>query len=186
MRYTGNTTYTITIDPTPQQHKPSKEEIGVISNNLKLVTGLTLNEFINYTSHPYSYTWFGGTFSGNISNINWSQQSVFALDFDQGNIDLPDALYKLNTLEIFPQVWYDTLSSSDTLRKFRIVIFLDEPVTKIEQRNLIADGLLALFPQADQSCKNPCRFFFGGKSFKLSFNLTPPGGCACSPFCVLS
>ena len=42
---TSGITYTITIDPTPQQHKPTKKQMGIITNHLNLVTGLTINEF---------------------------------------------------------------------------------------------------------------------------------------------
>ena len=156
-------TYTITIDPTSQHHKPSKKQMGIITNHLNLVTGLTINEFATYSTSPYSYSWSGGLFNGKICNTNWFQQSVFALDFDKGQISVDDALKRLNQLEIFPQLWYSTFSDSSVLKKFRILFFLDEPVQYEPVRKLITTSLLGLFPEADKQCKNAGRIFLGGK-----------------------
>ncbi|MBN8838454.1 MAG: hypothetical protein J0I09_14420 [Sphingobacteriia bacterium] len=156
-------TYTITIDPTSQQHKPTKKQMGKITNHLNLVTGLTINEFATYSTTPYSYSWSGGLFNGKICNANWYQQSVFALDFDKGLITIDDALKRLNELEIFPQLWYSTFSDSPRLRKFRIIFFVDEAVENEAVRELISTSLLRLFPEADKQCKNACRIFLGGK-----------------------
>lgn len=165
MNYNDNTNlkYTITLDPTPQDQKPSKKQMGIISNNLKLVTGLTIDEFVTYTSQPYSYTWAGGIFNGSLNNNNWFQQSVFALDFDNGYIDLADTLYRLNKIDIFPQLWYNTFSDSPQLRKFRVVFFVDTPVKDEATRKFITTALLELFPEADRQCKNACRFFLSGR-----------------------
>lgn len=40
---------------------------------------------------------------------------------------------------------------------------MDQPVTSKAQYEVIMLGLLSLFPEADQSCKNPSRFFLGCK-----------------------
>ncbi|MBN8837682.1 MAG: hypothetical protein J0I09_10500 [Sphingobacteriia bacterium] len=160
---TSGITYSITIDPTQQQHKPSKKQMGIITNHLNLVTGLTINEFATYSTSPYSYSWSGGLFNGKICNANWYQQSVFALDFDKGLISIDEALKRLNELEIFPQLWYSTFSDSSAFRKFRIIFFVDEPVENEALRKLITTSLLGLFPEADKQCKNAGRIFLGGK-----------------------
>lgn len=167
-----NNTFNITIDPTSQFTKPPKDDnsIGKISNSISLVTGVTIDNFQSLTSRPKSYTWFGGLFDNNLSNENWKEQSVFAIDFDKGNILVEDALKRLHEKSIYPQLYYTTLSSSEELLKFRIVLFIDVPI-KIEQhRKNIIDGLLRLFPEADKTCRNACRFFFGGiDSFILHY-----------------
>ena len=159
--------YTITLDTTTQRRKPTKPEMGKISNSLKLLTGLTINEFATYTTSPYTYTWIGGIFSGSICNANWQSQSVIALDFDKGLITVEHILEKLNQIEIYPQVWYSTLSDSPELPKFRIVFFLDQPIKDKPVHNLIMESLLRLFPEADKVCKNASRFFLGGKLSKI-------------------
>jgi len=170
--FTGQTNriFTITIDPTTQLTKPkTKYSIGTISNNIRIQTGITINQFSTIVSSPHSYTWFGGTLKGSISNENWVNQSVFAVAFDQGLISVEDAINRFDKYEIFPQLWYYSLSDTEQLRKFRVVLFLDESVDNPAEHEMIVKGLLALFPEADQKCKNRSRFFFGGKqSFILN------------------
>jgi hypothetical protein len=137
--------------------------MGRISNNITLRTGVTINEFSNLLAPPHCFTWFGGTLGGNISSENWQQQSIIALDFDNGLITIDEVIEKLHIQEVPPQLWYYSLSDSPALRKFRVVFLLDQPVTSKAQYEVIMLGLLSLFPEADQSCKNPSRFFLGGK-----------------------
>jgi hypothetical protein len=159
--------YQITIDPHTQLTKPPKSAMGRISNNITLRTGVTINEFSNLLAPPHCFTWFGGTLGGNISSENWQEQSIIALDFDNGLITIDEVIEKLHLQEIPPQLWYYSLSDSPTLRKFRVVFLLDQPVTSKAQYEVIMLGLLSLFPEADQSCKNPSRFFLGGKKVTI-------------------
>ena len=155
----------IPVHQTPK----TDDSIGIISNNIKLVTGVTINQFSKLVSPPLCYTWFGGLLKGSICTTNWKSQSVFAIDFDDGEISIEDALERMKSRDLYPQLWYYSLSDSQELRKFRIVLFVDEPVQDLTHQKIIVDGLLALFPEADPSCKNACRFYFGGKeSFVLN------------------
>ena len=159
--------YYITIDPTSQLTKPPKDiiTIGKISNSLNLVTGLTVNEVAKFLTYPYCYTWSGGIFNGSICNENWTEQSVIGLDFDNKKlkIDIESVIKRFHSLEIYPQLWYSSLSDSDELRKFRVLIFLDQKIQHAKQYHLIVNGLMTLFPEADHSCSNLGRFFYGGK-----------------------
>jgi hypothetical protein len=159
--------YQITIDPHSQFKKPSKTEMGRISNNIVVQTGLTITEFSSMLVPPYSYTWFGGTLGGSIKNVNWQQQSIIALDFDKGLIPIEKVIEKLKKEELPPQLWYSSLSDTPELRKFRVVLLLDNPIKSIKHFDIIIQGLLSMFPEADQSCKNPSRFFLGGKNVTI-------------------
>lgn len=159
--------YQITIDPHTQLTKPPKSAMGKISNNIILRTGVTINEFAALVAPPHCFTWFGGTLGGNISNENWLQQSIVALDFDDGLITVEEVIEKLRIHEIPPHLYYYSLRDSPALRKFRVVFLLDLPVTSKTQYEVIMLGLLSLFPEADQSCKNPSRFFLGGKNVTI-------------------
>jgi len=165
--------YTITIDPTTQEIKPEKNDpiIGKITNNLKTIMEVTIDEFQKISSRPLSFTWFGGLFNGKVCNENWQEQSIFAIDFDKGLISIEDALLRLNRIHIYPQLWYTTLNSTEEFIRFRIVLFLDTPIIHIQHRDSIVNGLLKLFPEADQKCNNACRFYFGGiQSTILHYN----------------
>ncbi|MFM6994739.1 MAG: hypothetical protein ACKOWO_06470 [Sediminibacterium sp.] len=159
--------YQITLDPHSQLTKPPKSAMGKISNNIKLRTGLTIDEFITFVTPPFCFTWFGGTLNGKICKENWEQHSIIALDFDKGLISVEEVIEKLNAEELSPQIWYNTLSDSPELRKFRIVLLLDIPIEVASHYNIIINGLLSFFPEADQSCKDRSRFFLGGKNITI-------------------
>jgi hypothetical protein len=159
--------YQITIDPHSQFVKPTKPEMGKISNSITLRTGVTINEFSSLVAYPNCYTWFGGTLTGKICRENWEEHNLIALDFDKGLITIDNVIERLRKEELPPQLWYNSLSDSPELRKFRIVFLLDQPIRNASQYEIIMKGLLCLFPEADQSCKNLSRFFLGGKSVTI-------------------
>ena len=163
-------TFKITIDPTSQKVKPSKYQFGIITNNLTVITAVTINQCATIFTQPFGYTWTGSLFSGNLSGENWLEQNVIGLDFDKGTIATDEVIERFSKLEIKPQLWYSTLSDSDTLRKFRFVLFLDSPITNNLIREKIMEALLKLFPEADSKCKNASRFFLGGKESKVLGN----------------
>jgi hypothetical protein len=159
--------YQITIDPHSQFVKPTKPEMGKISNSITLRTGVTINEFSSLVAYPNCYTWFGGTLTGKICKENWEEHNLIALDFDKGLITVDNVIERLRKEELPPQLWYNSLSDSSELRKFRIVFLLDQPIRSSSQYEIVMKGLLGLFPEADQSCKNISRFFLGGKSVTI-------------------
>jgi hypothetical protein len=155
--------YNITYDPRYWKAKPNIEEKKSITRNLVIQTGITINQFSQVISQPFSHTWSGGLFKGLRANSTWEQQSVFALDFDKGNLTIDQIFARLKDIGIVPQVWYTSFSDSPELRKFRVVMFLDSPVIDKDIHGLIFNSLLALFPEADRACKDASRYFFGGK-----------------------
>jgi hypothetical protein len=160
--------YQFTISPRKVKQKPNEFEKKQITRDLTLVTGLTISDFSKYVAKPYAYTWSGGVFNGTRSNANWTKQYIFALDFDN-TISVSEVLSRFKQFDIAPQLWYKTLGASDTLEKFRVVLFLAESVSDIKMHSFIINSLLNLFPEADQSCKDAGRYFFGGKeSFIVS------------------
>ncbi|RIH66174.1 hypothetical protein D1164_04490 [Mariniphaga sediminis] len=165
MEHKNEITYQLTINPAPLSSKPPKDDkiIGKIVNNLNVTTGLTINHFSKIVRQPFGYTWSGGLFHGNINNENWYLQQIFGLDFDKGEITIEEVFQRLNEFGITPQVWYTSFSDSPSLRKFRVVLFTDMPANNQLQHSYIAKGLLTLFPEADQKCKNRGRWYFGGK-----------------------
>lgn len=164
--YNNDTTqfkYNITIDPRPVNSKPDDDYKETITSNLTLQTGITINEFSQLVSPPFSYTWSGGLFNGTRSNHNWQQQFVFGMDFD-GGITLDQVLDRCTQFGLAPQVWYSTFSDSEAKQKFRIVFFLDQPITDRKLYEFLIESLMRLFPEADPSCKDASRYFFGGKN----------------------
>lgn len=155
--------YMVTFDPTSQRLKPSKREFGAITNRMNVLTGVTINEFSTLVGSDHQYTWCGGTFVGRVNNSNWVSQQVYGLDFDNDTITVEEVYKILAEYNIIPQVWYSTLSSSEKHKKFRVILFLDIPITNSDIHKQITLGLCAMFPDSDQSCINASRLFLGGQ-----------------------
>lgn len=171
---TTNRIYNLTIDPRLVHSKPSEDEKTAITRNLTVLTGLTINEFATYVSQPFGYTWSGGIFDGKRSNKNWLRQSIFGVDFDKGTLTIDEILSRSQQFGIIPQLWYSTFSDKPEKRKFRVLFFLDSPITDVRIHKLIYDGLLTLYPEADTTCKDASRYFFGGvKSVVTNTNPIP-------------
>lgn len=159
-------TYQVTINPENVSSKPGAEESKYITRKLTTVTGWTINDFSTYVSPPYSYTWSGGIFDGTRSNATWTEQWVFALDFDD-TISIEKALSKCKEFGLSPQIYYKTFGYDTTVSKFRLVFFLEKPVVYKVLHEFILLSLLELFPEADQACKDRGRYFFGGKESSI-------------------
>lgn len=158
-------TYLINYNPKRVITKPKKHsfEMSVHLKEINVTTGITINEFGNMISAPNSHTWFGGTYTHSLTNDNWTSTSVIGLDFDSGEYSVTETIEKLKTNGINPQLWYSSFSSITEHPKYRIVLFLDQPITNYEHREMVYKGLLNIVPHADHSCKNASRIFFGGK-----------------------
>jgi hypothetical protein len=161
--------YMVTFDPTSQRTKPAKREFGTITNRMNVLTGVTINDFSTLVGSKHQYTWCGGTFDGIVNNYNWVSQQVFGLDFDNNTITVEEVYKIFAEYNIIPHVWYSTLSNTEVHKKFRVMLFLDIPITNLKLHKQITLGLCAMFPDSDQSCKNAGRLFLGGqKSYVTS------------------
>lgn len=86
---------------------------------------------------------------------------MFALDFDNG-ITVDEVLNRCKCYSVLPAFMYSTFSSINN-DKFRVVFQTKFEISDIRVRNLIQIALMTLFKEADQSCKDSSRMFFGGK-----------------------
>lgn len=162
--------YRITVDKTTQVKKPKRDETDRIYYRLIDAEETTIPEFIEFIDN--GYTWSGGVFDGNLKNVNWRSSGIFGLDFDnKETIITPDlVISRFKEFNIFPQVIYETFSSSEDLMKFRVVLFLDHEISKKEDFNFLSNGLKLIFPEADNRCFSMCTFFFAGKNPQLISN----------------
>jgi hypothetical protein len=71
------------------------------------------------------------------------------------------AIKTLEEHQIFYAFFYYSFSHSTCCPKFRIVCVLDKEITNPEQAKRLNKYLISLFPQADQSCHNLDRFYYG-------------------------
>ncbi len=90
------------------------------------------------------------------------------LDFDTGDArSTLGALLKDHFIAKYAAILYTTLSHTPDAPRARVIFLLDQPIYQAKNYVLAAAALLWLFGTADRQCKDPVRFFYGGK----------PGAC---------
>ena len=106
--------------------------------------------------------------AGKKGTADWdfSEQQLFMIDIDNEDTDAPQesperAIEFLAGHRIPVVIAYRTFSSSAKKLKFRIGIVCDEVITDRRERDRIQQALIKAFPQADTSCQNADRMFFG-------------------------
>ena len=150
------------LHPKKFKRKPQGREIGSIKTAMERIE-VTLADLAEAVAN--GQTFCPGVLEGGCKNAHWKSQQVFALDFDNKEND-PLALQhfrsKCDRLNIMPSLIYSTFSSTDDTPKFRALFLCQSPVTQKERSKAVMNALLNVFPEADQSCKDSGRLFFGG------------------------
>lgn len=84
-------------------------------------------------------------------------------DGDPGYLDPLCALRRCYENELYPLCLYWTFSATlePLHHRYRIVLVMDRLITDQGEAEEIIKGLLSLFPEADQKCKNVNRLFLG-------------------------
>lgn len=94
------------------------------------------------------------------------EQQIFMVDIDNKRKGIPilqidEALEICKKNHLPPIFYYPTFSHTDEIPKFRIVFVMNEVIKDNEIRLIIMESLISLFEQADTSCTNADRLFFG-------------------------
>ncbi|MCU5020528.1 hypothetical protein OCD65_28015 [Bacillus paranthracis] len=152
------------LDSQSYSEKPQGGAIGSINNRItERVVELTPAELSSELAT--GKTVLTGIMNGKRTIKNFVSTQVLMLDFDNKG----DLLYKTfdevkedEYIKANASFMYKTLSHTEELHKFRVVFILDKPLTTVEEVYGAYDFLLKKFPEADQSCKDPSRIFFGG------------------------
>lgn len=166
--------YKISLCKIPVSKKPinKSKEFAIIHDNIKETPELSIAEFLNFIQPPYSYTWSGALFKGKPLNENWISQQVIGIDFDNNKdikIRKSEVINRFKDFNIKPSLIYYTLSNSfeSEWQKFRVVLFLDQPILEKGTHKLVCDGLKLLFPESDFQSFSLHRIFFGGNNLEL-------------------
>lgn len=112
----------------------------------------------------HGYTISPAVMKGGMSAKNWNEQSLFLVDIDNNNKDIPllnvkDALAICKGNNLNPVFYYYTFSHCKSKPKYRLVFLMDKPITDTKLREIIISTLVNIFPQSDTSCKNADRIF---------------------------
>ena len=92
--------------------------------------------------------------------------SLIAVDIDTGNPSYQDLINLCNQHGIDPCIIHESFSSTDVLRKWRVVFQLEKSITDTDTA-YHAIGVLAAIFKADSSCVEPARFLYGTTTDKI-------------------
>lgn len=154
------------IDNKPYTSKPDSKETACIKKRLansEAEMEYTIDDIVECIGKGYTFT--PAVLQNGTKNENWVQQQLFCLDIDneaEGEILTPDeAITLLNDKGIKVFAYYYTFSSMEDKPKFRLLFLLKEVTYKQGEAKLIIKTLIDLLPQADKSCKDLSRLFYG-------------------------
>lgn len=94
------------------------------------------------------------------------EQQIFMVDIDNKKKAIPiltveKALEICKKHHLQPVFYYPTFSHTEELPKFRLAFVMDKVITDKVIRDTVTQRLIELFEQADTSCTNADRVFFG-------------------------
>ncbi len=165
VQVTEDYTVEVMLDSKNFSRKPDGKDVTGINNRIKNgLTVLTIKQLGDEvtkgkTFMPAKLTEKYGVLRRSINN--WHSQQLVALDFDKDitlETALNDEFIRSNAVFL-----YTTFSHTEELHKFRVVFILEKMLTKYEDFQCVMTYLLAKFPQADKSCKDGSRLFYGGR-----------------------
>ena len=176
--------YDLLIDSVPFKKKPTTDEIKNINNRIVGKLASVTPQELAHLVGDEGRTMVLATMKGERKKANMLSQQVVALDFD--NTVIVDG-QKVKTTgnkytsvsDIVRDPWiqenasfiYSTFSYKDNWQRFRVVFFLDRPMTKPGQTEFLYKWLMKKYPNADKSAKDCSRLFFGGtESFEINFD----------------
>ncbi|WP_168209714.1 plasmid replication protein, CyRepA1 family [Chromobacterium paludis] len=116
-------------------------------------------ELIAFIESGYAIT---GQFSGRRSREYFQQTNVVMADFDDGLAY--DALLAMPLIRQYAAAIYATPSHTEAKPRWRVVFVLDEVIVDADKLRSLMCGILLELPQADPSCRDTARMFFGAKA----------------------
>ncbi len=155
------------IDVKGYTEKP-KEHISIIKPRLQsdnTIKDIDLETLIKYIQRGYSIS--PAIMDGKGCKAeNWSKQRLFMVDIDNDKADKPilsvsKALEICKRYNLPPAFYYYSFSHTKQKEKYRLCFVMNETVTNPHIRAVTSQTLVKMFPQADTSCTNADRIFYG-------------------------
>ncbi len=155
----------IQVDSVCYSYKP-KNLIKLIKTRTQSEQALKESSLENIAAKiGQGYSISPGVMVGGLAAEHWTEQQIFLVDIDNDKaapmITPNDALAICAANGLPPAFWYSSYSDTVQKPKFRLAFVMREPVTDTGKRALIVKTLIGLFTQADTSCENADRIFFG-------------------------
>lgn len=154
------------IDNRPDTSKPDSKETACIKIRLAKLEALKeyeINQVIECIGKGYTFT--PAVLQNGTKSENFVQQQLFCIDIDneeEGEISTPEKnINLLDDIGIKPFSYYHTFNSSEVKPKYRLLFLLEKPTNNQGEAKFIIKTLIDLIPQADKSCKDLSRLFYG-------------------------
>lgn len=157
-------TFKVTLDRQGLSGKPAKDSVEAkrvfsrLQKANELTTEVTLESFSKAIENGQTFCL--PVYSGSRKNGLFIETQAFGLDFDDTDMEWQDVVNKCQSYGLIPNIVYETFSSVNQNR-FRVLFVLDSVVTEWTVARMYTLALLNLFPNADQSCKDLARLYFG-------------------------
>lgn len=152
--------YRISFSNTMHNEKPTRTEIGKISNSF-IETDMNYKEIAEAVGES-GCAFCPATFDGKRKEENFKSQQLISLDFDNG-VPFYEIKSKAKHYQLSILFAYKTFSYTTEHEKFRVVFALDNPVTDFFTAKSLINIFMKIFDSCDKACKDSARMFFGGK-----------------------
>lgn len=149
------------LDRIEYKNKPDGKETGYITN--RLANEGTEIEIEELSKKLIRGCTFKPSFLIGKKEIDWQEQQLFALDFDDGTT-IQEELDRCKKLNILPCFGYTSFSHTEENHRFRLVFCNKEIITDYDIANKLQLILISLFNNCDEKCKNLSRLYFGGRN----------------------
>jgi|GEM_PF-453143 len=160
-------TFCCNIDNISYKDKVSaKKATGAIVNRTKTksrILEVNAKKLSDFITQGFSFTTAALT-GAKEQDFQSQGLAVVDIDNDRADIDIMTVENAISVLEahsIYYSFIYYSFSHSTNIPKFRIVCILSEPITDPDEARRLNQYFISLFPQADQSCHNLDRFYYG-------------------------
>ena len=152
-------------------------KISISENNsnvdFKPVEVNTLQDFVGLAT---KYNYSTGIFKDNYRNkANFIEAECIALDVDnedpEDNYTIADAKEKFKDFKhiIMPSKSHQLIKNNRIADRFRIILFLETPITSAKDFTATWVELLNYYPAADKACKDASRFYYPSpKSYSVN------------------
>ena len=176
--------FRVNVDSVPFTTKPTKDDTAAIKNRLAQYGPIetTVNQLIKCIKQ--GKTWTPAALSGT-KDDSWQSQQIIAADIDNkafdGNcLDHPLTTITANAIlsaKGITHCIYRSFSWAENYPKFRVMIFLDEPVKDVNEAKELTQRLIKLFDDTRPGCVdsktfNPSRIFYGGRADCFEYGFT--------------
>ena len=145
----------------PTDNQASQISLRIATNEIPLKNKKDIIKFVESVGKQ-GYAFCPATFKNELrSKANFIQMQLLALDFDD-TIPLKNVQERAKEYQLPILFIYETFSSINQNR-FRVIFLNNSSITDRTLAEIALNALLIIFPEADQSCKDVSRMFYGGK-----------------------